>query len=103
MAAGIQLMQFYLAEALRIADAAMDAPDLLLAERLLQWARQYDYIYLRQIYQKAPIREIRNKKRAQEIVSLLVEHGRLKPVPRGLELEGAHRRDVWEIVKSDAA
>jgi Protein of unknown function (DUF3987) len=94
--AGIALVQFYLTEALRLVEAGTANPDLLLAEKLLVWAQQYDYIYLLRIYQYGP-NGIRDKQTAHRVAGILEEHGWLMRVEGGLEVDGAHRRDVWRV------
>ena len=95
--AGIELVQFYLDEALRLFNAAAINPDLLLAEKLLSWARlRGGLIYLRAIYQYGP-NAIRDKATARRILHLLENHGWVRSVPGGAEIDGAQRRDVWEV------
>jgi hypothetical protein len=94
--AGIALVQFYLTEALRLVEAGTAHPDLILAEKLLAWAQQYDYIYPMRIYQYGP-NGIRDKQTAHRIASILEEHGWFIRVEGGLEVGGAHRRDVWRV------
>jgi Protein of unknown function (DUF3987) len=96
MQAGIALAQFYLIEALRLVDAGATDQDLLLAEKLLAWAQEHEHIYLRQIYQFGP-NSIRDAKTAKRLVSILEEHGWLIRVEGGMELDGAHRREVWRV------
>jgi hypothetical protein len=94
--AGIALVQFYLSEALRLVEAGTTNPDLLLAEKLLAWAQQYEHIYPLLIYQYGP-HGIRDKQTAHRLASILEEHGWLMRVEGGLELDNAHRRDVWQV------
>jgi hypothetical protein len=96
MGAGIELTQFYLAEALRLFDTADTDPDLLLAEQLLAWAQPYDQIYLRQIYQYGPNR-IRDATTAKRLVSILEAHGWLIRIEGGMEIDETHRRDAWKV------
>jgi hypothetical protein len=96
MKAGITLVQFYLTEALRLVEAGATAPDLLMAEKLLAWAQQYAHIYPLKIYQYGP-HGIRDKQTARRIASILEEHGWLIRVEGGMELDGAHRREVWKV------
>jgi len=93
---GIALVQFYLTEALRLVDAGTANSDLILAEKLLAWAQQYDHIYPQRIYQYGP-NGIRDKQTAHRLASILEEHGWLMCVEGGLEVDGAHRRDVWRV------
>jgi hypothetical protein len=94
--AGIALVQFYLTEALRLVDAGRADSDLLLAEKLLAWAQQYDYIYPQKMYQYGP-NGIRDKQTAKRIASILEDHGWLIRVEGGQEVDGAHRREVWRV------
>jgi hypothetical protein len=96
MQAGLVLVQFYLTEALRLVDTGGTEPDLLLAEKLLAWARQYPYIYPLKIYQYGP-NGIRDKQTAMRLAHLLEEHGWLVRVEGGMELDGAPRREVWKV------
>ena len=73
--AGIELVQFYLNEALRLFNSAAINPDLLLAEKLLVWARMRGTpLYLRAVYQYGP-NAIRDKETARRMVSILEGHG----------------------------
>jgi len=94
--AGITLVQFYPAEALRLVEAGTANPDLILAEKLLAWAQQSEHIYPLRICQYGP-NGIRDKQTAHRIASILEEHGWLRRVAGGLELDGAYRRDVWRV------
>jgi hypothetical protein len=94
--AGIALVQFYLTEALRLVEVGMANPDLILAEKLLAWAQQYEHIYPQRIYQYGP-NGIRDKHTAHRIANILEEHGWLIRVEGGLEVDGAYRRDVWRV------
>ena len=67
-----------------------------MAEKLLAWAQEHEHIYLRQSYQFGP-NSIREAKTAKRLVSILEEHGWLIRVEKGMELDGAHRRDVWRV------
>ena len=54
MEAGIALAEFYLSEALRLFDAAVADPELVIAEATLAWLQQYDVVHLAQVYQFGP-------------------------------------------------
>jgi len=95
--AGIELVQFYLNEALRLFSSAAISPDLLLAEKLLAWARTRGKpLYLRAVYQYGP-NAIRDKETARRIVSILEGHGWIRRIKDGAEVDGAHRRETWEV------
>jgi hypothetical protein len=97
VAHGIELIQHYLSEALRLFHASMTDPDLELAEKLLFWSQQRGpYVALADIYQRGP-NAIRDVVTAKRLAALLVAHGWFMPVPGGLEIDGQFRREVWEV------
>lgn len=98
MEAGIELAQFYVTEALRLFHSGICDPKLELAEKLLKWAQQYEFIHLSQVYQFGP-NSVRDAAGAKEITGILQNHGWLIPVIDGMELDGAHRKAVWKVVK----
>jgi hypothetical protein len=84
--AGIELVQFYLNEALRLFNSAAINPDLLLAEKLLSWARAGGGpLYLRAIYRQGP-NAIRVKATAHRIVDILENHGGIRRIHGGQKL-----------------
>jgi putative DNA primase/helicase len=96
--AGIELVQFYLGEALRLFDSATTNPDLLLAEKVLTWANHADrggLIPLVELYQEGP-RPIRNKATAQRLITMLEDHQQVERV-NGCQVNGTFRRDVWRV------
>ena len=97
VSAGIALTEHYLHEALRMAEAANDDPRLAAAEKLREWSQQYEYVHSLQIYQLGPY-AIRSAAAAKDAAAILAEHGWLRAVPAGMELDGAHRRNVWEVI-----
>ena len=100
MAAGIMLAQHYAAEALRLFEASRVNADLMLAQRLLDWLRQWPgpAISLPDIYQKGP-NAIRDKATAARLVGILTDHGHLHQIDGGADIGGHHRRDAWQIIK----
>ena len=98
MQAGIDLVNFYITEAVRLLTAGNVDPDILLAEKLLAWAQLFPFIYLRQIYRRGPY-AIRDGKVAKRIAVILEEHGWLTRIVGGMELDGAQRRDVWRVMQ----
>jgi hypothetical protein len=100
MANGITLATYYASEMRRLADGATVSPELKLAKKLLEWwqARPDPRCYLGQIYQIGP-NVLREAKTAKRIVAILEEHGWIKRLPFGTAIDGAPRRDCWEIVK----
>jgi hypothetical protein len=101
MEAGIALAQHYAAEALRLFGASRINPGLKEAQQLLCWLQviwREPRVSLPNIYQRGP-NSIRDKARAQRAASILEDHGWLVADPRGGEIEGAFRREVWNIVR----
>src|SRR5712692_1138700 len=83
--AGIELVQHYLSEALRLFRASMNDPDLELAEKLLIWARQRGaHVALVDIYQRGP-NAISDAATARKLAKILETHGWFAPVPGGVE------------------
>jgi hypothetical protein len=99
LAAGIALADYYAAEALRLFAAGRTDPDLLLAQRTLDWLRDRwteDLISLPDFYRLGPNR-IRDGRTAKRIAKILQEHGWLDPVDGGATINGQRRREVWRI------
>jgi Protein of unknown function (DUF3987) len=97
MGAGIDLAQYYLDEALRLFHSGQTDPDLILAEKLLTWARQHgEYIALVDIYQRG-LNAISDAATARRLAKILEEHGWFIPVSKGMEINGQFRREVWEV------
>jgi hypothetical protein len=99
MAGGIALAQFYAAEMLRLQSAGAVAPDLRLAATLLGWwqARPDPRCHLAAIYQRGP-NALRDAATARRIVTILAEHAWVRRLPTGTVIDGAPRRDAWELV-----
>lgn len=93
---GIGLVEHYLSEALRLHSASIVDPDLVLASKVLDWARANGRFHLAQLYQFGPT-AVRDAKTARRIVDILVEHCWLLPLPEGTELGGAKRKHAWEV------
>ena len=96
MANGIELTQYYLAEALRLFHSGMVDPQLEQAQKLLDWLSGREYIDLPTIYQRGP-GSIRDSKLARCLVDILAAHGWLTPIKGGMEIDGKYRREVWEV------
>jgi len=99
MRAGINLTQYYLAEALRLLHSTQIDSDILLAEKLLAWAQQRDpYLPLVDIYQRG-LNQISDAATARRLVKILEDHGWFVRVPDGKTINGQFRREVWEVKK----
>lgn len=99
MDAGIALAEHYAAELLRLGEAAAVSPDLQLAQRLVAWwqGRPDAQCRLADLYQTG-LSAIRDAATARRIVGLLEEHGWVQRLPPGTMLDGAIRKEAWELV-----
>ena len=99
MACGIALVEHYAVEMLRLAGAGAVNPDLRLADRLLRWwqERPDGRLHLATIYQRG-LNAIGDAETARRIVKILADHGHVRRLPDGTEIEGKQRRDAWELV-----
>jgi hypothetical protein len=80
MVGGIKLAQFYASEALRLFEAGHINPDLLLAQKLLDWLQRDgapEVVSLRDIYSDGP-NPIRGVEKAEKIIRILINHGWIK-------------------------
>jgi len=99
MAGGIKLAKHYAAELLRLQDAGHQSLDLDLAARLLAWwqARPDGRCHLADIYQRG-LNAIRDAATARRLVAIVEDHGWVDRLPAGIELDGAPRKEAWELV-----
>lgn len=101
IAAGIALTEFYIGEALRLFNSATTNPSLLLAEKVLSWARHPErngLISLTDLYQKGPS-QLRTKAAALRIIDILVDHNQIYRVEGGYTVDGIYRRHVWRVAQ----
>ena len=87
---------------LRLANASRASADIREAQRLQDWLLtrwSEPLVSLVDIYHRGPS-SIRDAASARRYVTILVDHGRLLPLPGGGEVKGVLRRDVWRIVKT---
>lgn len=100
MAHGIKLIDFYLSEAIRVKQSAVENKDLVLAENLLRWLKDEGLrtIYPVKVYQSGPSC-IRSKAKALPILKLLESHGYLSPIAEDQSplIDGAIRRQAWRV------
>ena len=96
--AGITLANYYLGEAVRIADAGQVKQPLKDAEQLLNWihTKGFKQVHPSLVYQNGPSRRIRNKTAALKVIHTLQDHGWLIPMQAG-EMEGSGRRQAWRV------
>ena len=96
-----KLCEYYSKEALRLATEGTTDPNILLAEKLLDWLHnnwEEDNISLPDIYQRS-LNKINTKAIAVKIVSLLVGHGCLRKNEEVTVVKGQSRKDSWKIIK----
>jgi len=99
--AGIQLTEHYAAEALRLFASGRTDPNLILAQKTLDWLHLKwgeSFISSVELYQSGP-NPIRDAKTAKMVIGILEEHGWLVPVDGGCEINGERRRKAWRVVK----
>jgi hypothetical protein len=97
---GIKLAEYYASEALRIQEQGYVNPDILLAEKLLQWLQNnwaHEFVSLPDIYQRG-LNAMKDSKTARKTVSILEEHGWIIPVENGIVIDGKFRKEAWRIV-----
>ena len=102
MASAIELADFYLSEALRLADAAKVSEETDRAERLRRWLVEewpHPEVMTRDVVQHAPIRALRETKAAKAALGTLERHGWVAALPAGTVVRGAARSTAWRIVK----
>jgi hypothetical protein len=97
---GIELIEFYLSEATRVHNASILNPDLLMAQKLLNWCQRHTEIDVVSIYQFGPS-GCREKEIAEKLIEILASHNWLIPIQGGKVIDGSHRRKVWRVVKCD--
>lgn len=98
---GIELMNYYLDEALRLRSVQAETSDLSKAGKLLQWLdrRRSALITLVELYQKGPD-FVRTASSARHYLSILVEHGWVRQVNCPTEYDGVMRKDVFQMRSS---
>jgi 5S rRNA maturation endonuclease (ribonuclease M5) len=94
----IILVQYYLNEALRLFNSGISDPDLVEANKLLDWlrAKKKTIVSLVELYQRGP-NSIRNVKKVRKLMRILIEHGYAIPFDGGVEFEGKIRKVAYEI------
>lgn len=80
----MDLMEFYLAETVRLAEMGRAAPEIETAVKLLDWLkyRGGSTYKLADVYQRGP-KEVRDRGTAGKINAILFEHGYVRPVKVG--------------------
>jgi len=98
VACGIALAQHYAGELLRLTGAATVTPELRQAESLRRWWQNRDnpQCHLAEVYQFGP-GAIRSADAARKAVTVLQAHGWVRRLLPGVTLDGAPRREAWEL------
>ncbi|MEY8842050.1 YfjI family protein [Cribrihabitans sp. XS_ASV171] len=104
MGNGIALAQFYLGEAVRLADAATVSQEIDRAEALRKWLLEswpHREIMVRDVVRLGP-NPLRESPKARAALGILESHGWLVPLEAGTVVRGAARAGAWRIVKGGA-
>ena len=101
MADAINLAQYYLTEASRLASAASVSAEIDKAENLRKWLLESwtkPEVLVRDVVRLGP-NSLRESPRARAALSILEKHGWLVPLEAGTGVRGAARTEAWHIVK----
>lgn len=97
---GIELAQYYLSEAARLANAAGVSAEIENAEKLRKWLVErwsFPEIVFGEILQSAPS-STRDRLSAKKAIGLLLEAGWLVRLEEGTVVRGKHRKEAYRIV-----
>lgn len=103
MANAISLADFYLGEAVRLADGAVIPPDIARAEKLRCWIVENwteAEILPGDILRLGP-NSLRNRKDAGQAIGILVQAGWLTPLEAGSVVRGISRREAYRVQRGD--
>ena len=101
MADAIELAQFYLSEASRLASAALVSSEIDKAEKLRQWLLKNwpePEVMVRDVVRLGP-NSIRESPKARAALGILEKHGWLVPLEPGTVVRDAARAEAWAIVR----
>lgn len=97
-----EIALWHLNEAARLAGTAELSPEVRDAEALLNWCHDTGRTWL---HSRAALRygpnRIRERSRFMAAAKVLESAGWAQPVEGGMELDGAHRRNVWRIAPKE--
>lgn len=102
MADAIDLAQFYLSEASRLASAATVSAEIDKAEALRKWLLEswpHPEVMTRDVVRLGP-NPLRESPRARAALGILEKHGWLVRLDAGAVVRGAARAEAWRIVRS---
>jgi hypothetical protein len=94
----LELVDFYLSEALRLAGTAEISPEVKRAEALLAWCHERSKILVHsaELVRLGP-NCIRERRHLAQAMDELERAGWAASVDGGMEIDGSHRRSVWRI------
>ncbi len=98
---GIKLAQFYLSEAMRLADAAVISQKTKQAESLRKWlldSWHKNYVLPGDVVQLGPY-SLRETAKAKEMLSELEKYGWVVKLPSGTEVRGVARKLAYRVVR----
>ncbi|MCE8556361.1 DUF3987 domain-containing protein [Ruegeria pomeroyi] len=100
MGNGIGLAQYYLSEAVRLADAANTSEEIDRAVMLCKWLEAWPHpeILTSDVVQRGP-NQLRESPKALAAIRILLQHGWLVPLDPGTVVRGAARKAAWQIVR----
>ena len=101
MADAIDLAQYYLSEASRLASAATISAEIDSAETLRKWLLESwpePEIMVREVVRLGP-NPLRESPKARAALGILEKHGWLVPLEPGTVVRGAARKEAWAIVR----
>ena len=101
MADAIDLAQFYLSEASRLASAALVSAEIDRADALRKWLLEswpHAEITVRDVVRLGP-NSLRESPKARVALCILEKHGWLTPLEAGTVVRGAARAEAWAIVR----
>lgn len=101
MTDAIELAQFYLAEASRLASAATVSAEIDRAETLRRWLLEswpHPEVTVRDVVQYGP-NPLRESPKARATLGILEKHGHLARLEAGTVVRGKARAEAWAIVR----
>ena len=102
VANAVELMAYYLGEALRLSQVATLSGDLERAEKLRRWIIdkwEHDEILPRDIQKNGPTTALRQAPKVLSAIATLEKYGWLVPLEPGITIRGAARREAWRVVR----
>jgi len=97
----IKIITWYLDEAVRLLDKAPLGDNQKLAEEVNDWLQNSwsdNFVSLPDLYQYGPKR-VRSLAVARKTMDLLTIYGWVRKAPKGTEVRGKRRRDVYEVYR----